>query len=113
MSTLLVKHASVVVTMDNFRSEIPDGGLYIRDGFIEQIGFTKDLPASADRVLDLTGSIVAPGLFNTHHHFYQTLTGLSPLQRMLTSSTGLRRYTPLGEMKPEHIRISSNWRWLN
>jgi len=108
MSTLLVKHASVVVTMDNFRSEIPDGGLYIRDGFIEQIGFTKDLPATADRVLDLTGYIVAPGLINTHHHFYQTLTRVVPDAQNVNLFNWLKTLYPIwAKMTPEHIRIST------
>jgi len=108
MSTLLVKHASVVVTMDNFRSEIPDGGLYIRDGFIEQIGFTKDLPATADRVLDLTGYIVAPGLINTHHHFYQTLTRVVPNAQNVNLFNWLKTLYPIwARMTPEHIRIST------
>lgn len=108
MSTLLVKHASVVVTMDNFRSEIPDGGLYIRDGFIEQIGFTKDLPATADRVLDLTGYIVAPGLINTHHHFYQTLTRVVPNAQNVNLFNWLKTLYPIwAKMTPEHIRIST------
>ena len=77
MPTLLVKHAWLV-TMDDHQRELPDGGLFIRDGFIEQVGPSADLPASADEVLDLKGHIVLPGLVNTHHHFYQTLTRAIP-----------------------------------
>ena len=78
MSTLLVRNASVLVTMDNQRREIAGGGLYIRDGFIEQVGNTQELPSEADTVLDLHDHIVLPGLINTHHHFYQTLTRAVP-----------------------------------
>lgn len=74
MSTLLVKNASLLVTMDDQRREIRDGGLFIRDGFIQQVGETADLPYHADEVIDLRDHIVLPGLINTHHHFYQTLT---------------------------------------
>ncbi|HNM36407.1 MAG TPA: 8-oxoguanine deaminase, partial [Anaerolineales bacterium] len=77
MTTLLVKHATIV-TMDDHQREIADGGLFIRDGFIEQVGPTSSLPATADEVLDLTGHVVLPGLVNTHHHFYQTLTRAVP-----------------------------------
>ena len=73
MNTLLVKNA-YIVTMDDRQREIPDGGLFIRDGFLEQVGETGQLPQIADEVLDLQGFIVLPGLVNTHHHFYQTLT---------------------------------------
>jgi 8-oxoguanine deaminase len=74
MSTLLVKHADLLVTMDSARRIIPDGGLFVRDNAIEQAGPTAELPESADRVIDARGSIVLPGLVNTHHHLYQTLT---------------------------------------
>ncbi len=74
MPTLLVKNASVVVTMDDQRREIADAGLFIHGNVIEQVGPTDSLPTSADNVLDLSGHIVLPGLVNTHHHMYQTLT---------------------------------------
>jgi cytosine/adenosine deaminase-related metal-dependent hydrolase len=74
MSTLLVKHADLLVTMDAGRRIIPDGGLFVRDNAIEQAGPTAELPESADRIIDARGMIVLPGLVNTHHHLYQTLT---------------------------------------
>ena len=74
MSTLLVKNAHVIVTMDAERREIPGGGLFVRDHVIEVVGPTRDLPSAADDVLDLRGHIVLPGLVNTHHHMYQSLT---------------------------------------
>ncbi|MGQ9490106.1 MAG: 8-oxoguanine deaminase [Anaerolineae bacterium] len=74
MSTLLLKHADLLVTMDAGRRRIPDGGLFVRDNAIAQVGPTPELPATADRVIDARGMIVLPGLVNTHHHLYQTLT---------------------------------------
>lgn len=74
MSTLLAKNAHVLVTMDDERREIAGGGLFIRDNVIEAIGPTDSLPATADTVLDLRDHVVLPGLINTHHHLYQTLT---------------------------------------
>ncbi len=74
MGTLLVKNATMLVTMDAERREINNGGLFIRDNVIEQVGSTQDLPATADTILDLTGHIILPGFINTHHHLYQTLT---------------------------------------
>jgi cytosine/adenosine deaminase-related metal-dependent hydrolase len=74
MSTLLVKHADLLVTMDAGRRRIPDGGLFARDNVIEQVGPTRELPQAADRVINARGMIVLPGLVNTHHHLYQTLT---------------------------------------
>ncbi|MGH2536618.1 MAG: amidohydrolase family protein, partial [Candidatus Promineifilaceae bacterium] len=60
--------------MDDARREIAGGGLFARSGVIEQVGPSAELPAAADTVLDLAGHIVLPGLVNSHHHLYQTLT---------------------------------------
>jgi cytosine/adenosine deaminase-related metal-dependent hydrolase len=78
MSTLLVKNADVLVTMDAARRELRGAGLYAVDGFIRQVGATEELPRTADLVLDLSGQIVLPGLVNTHHHLNQTLTRAFP-----------------------------------
>lgn len=79
MPSLLVKHIHTLVTMDDQRQEIRDGGLYIEDNVITQVGYTAELPATADQVLDLAGRyVVMPGLVNTHHHFFQTLTRAVP-----------------------------------
>ena len=78
MPTLLIKHAHVLATMDDQRREIPDGALLVRDNVIEAVGTTPELPQSADEVLDLTGHVVLPGLVNTHHHMYQSLTRATP-----------------------------------
>jgi len=88
MSTLLVKNAQILVTMDDHRREIPDGGLFIKDGFIEQVGRTSQLPGTADEILDLAGHIILPGLINTHHHFYQTLTRVVPAAQNANLSSG-------------------------
>lgn len=74
MTTTLVRHVHTLVTMDTNRREVPDGGLFIRGNVIEQVGPTSELPTQADRIIDLSGHIVLPGLVNTHHHLYQTLT---------------------------------------
>jgi 8-oxoguanine deaminase len=74
MSTLLLKHADLLVTMDAERRRVADGGLFIRDSAIVQAGPTAELPETADSVIDARGMIILPGLVNTHHHLYQTLT---------------------------------------
>ena len=78
MSTLLLKHARLLMTMDDEHRRIPDGGLYVRDNVITQVGPTAELPAEADVVIDARGMVVLPGLINTHHHLYQTLTRAVP-----------------------------------
>ncbi len=74
MSSLLIKHATLLATMDDDQREIEDGGLFIRDNIIEKVGMSGELPETAERVIDLTDHVVLPGLVNTHHHLYQSLT---------------------------------------
>ena len=108
MSTLLVKHAQVMATMDDGRTEISDGGLFVEDGFIKQVGSTADLPATADAVLDLSGHVVLPGFINTHHHFYQTLTRAVPGAQNAGLFDWLRTLYPIwARMTAEHIEVST------
>ncbi len=108
MPTLLVRHATMLVTMDDHRREIPDGGLFIRDGFIEQAGPTSELPSSADEILDLNGHLLLPGLINTHHHFYQTLTRAVPDAQDANLFNWLKTLYPIwARMRPEDIRTST------
>jgi len=108
MSTLLLRHAALLATFDDHRREIPDGGLFIRDGFIEQVGPTAELPETADEVLDLSGHILLPGLVNTHHHFYQTLTRVVPPAQDANLFNWLKTLYPIwGRMQPEDIYIST------
>jgi cytosine/adenosine deaminase-related metal-dependent hydrolase len=108
MSTLLVKNAHVLVTMDDVGTEIVDGGLYAVDGFIEQVGCTEDLPGTADEVLDLAGHVVLPGLINTHHHFYQTLTRAVPAAQDVGLFDWLRTLYPIwAELTPDDVRIAT------
>jgi len=74
MSTILLRNAESVVTMDEKRREITAGGVYIEDGRIAAVGPSEDLPDDADEILDLTGHVLVPGLVNTHHHMFQSLT---------------------------------------
>ncbi len=78
MPGLLLKNATLLVTMDDAHRRIPDGGLYVEDNVIRQVGPTAQLPPTADRVVDANGMVVLPGLVNTHHHLYQSLTRALP-----------------------------------
>ncbi len=107
MSTLLVKNA-YIATMDDHQREIPDGGLFIRDGFIEQVGPVASLPQTADEVLDLSGHVVLPGLVNTHHHFYQTLTRNVPAAQDANLFNWLKTlYLIWARLTPEDIFTST------
>ncbi len=108
MSTLVLKHADLVVTMDDSRRRIADGGLFVRDGVIEQVGPTAGLPAGADQVINASGMIVLPGLVNTHHHLYQTLTRAVPGTQNATLFQWLKTlYNIWAGMKPEAVYTSA------
>jgi cytosine/adenosine deaminase-related metal-dependent hydrolase len=108
LSTLLVKNASFVATFNETAEEFTDGGLFVRDGFIEQIGPTDQLPTEADEILDLNGHILLPGLINTHHHFYQTLTRAVPAAQDANLFNWLQTLYPIwARMQPSDIRIST------
>ena len=106
--TLLLRHADLVVTMDLHRREIPDGAVFIRGGVIEAVGTTAELPDHADEVQDLRGRIVLPGLVNTHHHMYQSLTRVVPGAQDAELFGWLQTLYPLwGGLTPEMIRVST------
>ncbi|MFH1729878.1 MAG: 8-oxoguanine deaminase [Pseudomonadota bacterium] len=75
---ILIKNSLLLATMDDDR-EIVNGQLAIKDNKIIAIGTGLDLEFEAARVIDATGCLVLPGLINTHHHLYQTLTRAIPL----------------------------------
>jgi 8-oxoguanine deaminase len=106
--TMLVKNADVLVTMDAECREIARGGLYIEDNQIVAVGSTEALPSTADEVLDLTGHIVLPGLINTHHHMYQTLTRALPAAQDAELFGWLRALYPIwARLTPEMIAVST------
>ena len=107
MTTLLIKNA-YIVTMDDRQTEIADGGIFVRDGFIEKVGKTSELPSTADEVLDLKGHVVLPGLVNTHHHFYQTLTRAVPAAQDANLFNWLKTLYPIwARLQPDDIFTST------
>ena len=108
MPTLLLKNADVLVTMDAARREIRAGALFVRDNVIEQVGATDELPATADRVVDARGMIVLPGLVNTHHHLYQTLTRALPAAQDADLFHWLKTLYPIwAELTPDAVYTSA------
>ncbi|OGT28153.1 MAG: 8-oxoguanine deaminase [Gammaproteobacteria bacterium RBG_16_66_13] len=108
MPTLLVRHAHVLVTMDGARREIADGGFLSRDGWIEAVGPSSSLPSDADEILDLHDHVVLPGLINTHHHLYQTLTRVVPQAQDADLFRWLKTLYPIwARIQPEDIRLST------
>ncbi len=108
MTTLLVKNIHTLVTMDEARRELAGGALFIRDGVIQAVGRTEDLLSDADEILDLNHHVVIPGLVNTHHHLYQTLTRVIPQSQDAELFAWLRTLYPIwAGMRSEHIYVSA------
>ncbi len=108
MSTLLVRDAALLVTMDAQRREIAGGGLFARDGVIEAVGLTAELPATADEVIDARDQVVIPGLVNTHHHMYQTLTRAVPAAQDSELFGWLQALYPIwARLTPEMVQVST------
>jgi cytosine/adenosine deaminase-related metal-dependent hydrolase len=72
---ILVRRAETVVTMDAARRELAGADVLVRGGEIAAIGPNL---ATRGEVIEAQGCVVTPGLVNTHHHLYQTLTRAVP-----------------------------------
>ena len=108
METLLIRNAALLVTMDETRREIAGGGLFARDGVIEAVGPGDSLPATADEMIDARGQIVIPGLVNTHHHMYQTLTRVIRPAQDCELFEWLRTLYPIWSgLTPEMVHVST------
>ena len=78
MSKLLIKNVKVIATVDNKKTRIENGAIYIEDNVIKDIGSTTDLerkyltvnrkPLTVHQIIDATDKVALPGLINTHHH---------------------------------------------
>lgn len=72
---ILIKNATTIVTMDAALSELAQADIRVENGVITEIGMGLE---AADDTIDAKGCVVTPGLVNTHHHLYQTLTRAVP-----------------------------------
>ena len=77
MSSILIKNARNVITMDDRRSRVPGGSIYIEGPEIKAIGALDAV--TADVTIDARGKVVIPGMVNCHHHLNQVLTRNVPL----------------------------------
>ena len=78
VADLVVHDAALVATVDADRRELPGGWVAVTDGLISGVGSSADPVPEARHRIDGRGCLVTPGLVNTHHHFYQTLTRAVP-----------------------------------
>jgi 8-oxoguanine deaminase len=108
MSTTLIRHAALLATFDSADREIPDGALLIRDNIIEKVGPTSELADTADAVIDARDHVIVPGLVNTHHHLYQSLTRAVPAAQNGTLFEWLVTLYPIwAGLTPEAVYVSA------
>lgn len=107
MTTTLLRGADTVLTMDDARRELTGCDILLRDGVIAQIGQGLSAPEGAT-VLDVSGCLVTPGLVNTHHHLYQSLTRAVPGGQDALLFGWLRTLYPIWQQfTPDHMHVSA------
>jgi cytosine/adenosine deaminase-related metal-dependent hydrolase len=80
----------------------------VRGNVIEAVGASAELPRAADDVIDASYQIVIPGLVNTHHHMYQTLTRVIGPAQDCELFTWLQTLYPIwAHLTPEMIGVST------
>ena len=115
MTTLLIHNAACVATLAPTgpapSTELADASLFVRDGLVEWIGPSATLPPAlqqADEVIDARGHLVVPGLVNTHHHMYQSLTRAVPAAQDAELFSWLQNlYMLWSHLTPEMIHVST------
>jgi len=78
MATLLIHNAHTVATQNDQGEELRETSVLVRDGLIAAIGPASDMPHMADEVIDARHYLLVPGMVNTHHHMFQSLTRAIP-----------------------------------
>ena len=111
MTRLLIHRAACIATMDDVHTELQGASLLIRDGRIERIipatDNTDDLRQQVDEVIDARHHVVVPGLINTHHHMYQSLTRAIPSVQNAELFSWLKGLYPIWVgLTPEMVRVS-------
>jgi 8-oxoguanine deaminase len=104
----LLRDADVIATFDDAGSVLSGASMLVRDNVIERIGRAAELPQTADAVIDAHGMILIPGLINTHHHFYQTLTRNVPGTQDADLFAWLTALYPIwARLTPEAMRVAT------
>ncbi|PRY79692.1 cytosine/adenosine deaminase-related metal-dependent hydrolase [Yoonia maritima] len=105
MAETLIKNADIVLTMDDARRELKGADILIRDGVIAAVGQGLETQGAT---VHANGRIVTPGLVNTHHHLYQTLTRAVPGAQDALLFGWLQRLYPIwARFGPEEMFISA------
>ena len=105
--TWIIKNAHTILTMDDTRRELNGHDILLRDGVISQIGENIPVPDGAE-IVDAQNAVVTPGLVNTHHHLYQSLTRAVPGGQDALLFGWLQTLYPIwAGFGPEEMRVSA------
>ena len=98
---ILLEGCRTVATMDDSGSELVDASILIDGGVVRWVGSGRAPVREQPEVVDGHGLVAIPGLVNTHHHLYQTLT------RVRAQQGGLFEW--LRELYPAWARTDAEW----
>jgi 8-oxoguanine deaminase len=105
---ILIQNAETVALLDADRREIRGGWVLVEGGAISAIGAPGEEPGGDHERFDARRMVVLPGLVNTHHHFYQTLTRTFPGTTDSDLFPWLRALYPIwARLEDESIRASA------
>ena len=105
MSEFLIQSADTVLTVDDARRELQGADILVRDGVIAAIGPGL---TTTGAIHSAAGCVVTPGLVNTHHHLYQTLTRAVPGGQDALLFGWLQRLYPIwARFGPEEMWVSA------
>ncbi|MEM9974160.1 MAG: 8-oxoguanine deaminase [Pseudomonadota bacterium] len=103
---LLIKSADIVLTFDAAARELLGADILIENGVISAIGVGLSSPGAEE--IDAQGALVTPGLINTHHHLFQTLTRAVPAGQDAPLFGWLRALYPIwARFGPEEMFVST------
>ncbi len=106
MTPVVLVGAGTIVTMDDGRRELRGADVRIENGVIAAVG--PGLDRTGAEVIPVAGCVLTPGLVNTHHHLYQTLTRAVPGGQDALLFGWLRTLYPIwGRMGPDDMRVSA------
>ncbi|NVO27157.1 8-oxoguanine deaminase [Donghicola sp. C2-DW-16] len=106
MSDLLIQNIDTLITMDDDRRELTGVDIRVRGGVITEIG--QGLAVNGAETLNAQGCVVSPGLVNTHHHLYQSMTRAVPGAQDALLFGWLQKLYPIWSMMgPEEMFVSA------
>lgn len=106
MPDIIIRNADTILTMDDNRRELRGADILVRGGVIAGVGHGLEAPGA--KVVNATGCVVTPGLVNTHHHLYQSLTRAVPGGQDALLFGWLKTLYPIwAGFGPEEMRIST------